>query len=118
MQVRIYGPENIGTALPSVEAPEGKTFKGWKIGEKTYTSVTEELLDALADAEDTVQAEPVFQDKEQGAGNITCSGRGLNRAETEPISLAAETRPRSPAPGRSSARSCGARPAALPPRPP
>ena len=89
VQVRIYGPENIGTALPSVEAPEGKTFKGWKIGEETYTSVTEELLDALADAEDTVQAEPVFQDKEQGGGTIPGGGGGGIRAETYPITVAA-----------------------------
>ena len=89
VQVRIYGPENIGTALPSVEAPEGKTFKGWKIGEETYTSVTEELLDALADAEDTVQAEPVFQDKEQGGGTIPGGGGGGICAETYPITVAA-----------------------------
>ena len=88
VQVRIYGPENIGTELPSVEAPEGKTFKGWKIGEETYTSVTEELLDALADAEDTVQAEPVFQDKEQGGGTIPGGGGGI-RVETYPITVAA-----------------------------
>ena len=89
VQVRIYGPENIGTELPSVEAPEGKTFKGWKIGEETYTSVTEELLDALADAEDTVQAEPVFQDKEQGGGTIPGGGGGGICAETYPITVAA-----------------------------
>ena len=88
VQVRIYGPENIGTELPSVEAPEGKTFKGWKIGEETYTSVTEELLDALADAEDTVQAEPVFRDKEQGGGTIPGGGGGI-RVETYPITVAA-----------------------------
>ena len=88
VQVRIYGPENIGTELPSVEAPEGKTFKGWKIGEETYTSVTEELLNALADAEDTVQAEPVFQDKEQGGGTIPGGGGGI-RVETYPITVAA-----------------------------
>ena len=85
VQVRIYGPENIGTELPSVKAPEGKTFKGWKIGEETYTSVTEEMLNTFVGVTDTVQAEPVFQDRNQG-GEVTPSGSGSS-SSTYPVEV-------------------------------
>ena len=69
-QTRIYGPENVGAVLPSVTPPDGKIFKGWMVGEKTYTSVTEEMLNTFVGMADAVQAEPVFQDRNQGGEGI------------------------------------------------
>ena len=85
VQVRIYGPENIGTELPSVEAPEGKTFKGWKIGEETYTSVTEEMLNTFDGMAGAIQAEPVFQDRNQD-GEVIPSGSGSG-SSTYPVEV-------------------------------
>ena len=85
VQVRIYGPENIGAVLPSVTPPNGKIFKGWMVGEKTYTSVTEEMLNTFVGVTDTVQAEPVFQDRNQG-GEVTPSGSGSS-SSTYPVEV-------------------------------
>ena len=85
VQVRIYGPENIGAVLPSVTPPNGKIFKGWMVDEKTYTSVTEEMLNTFDGATDTVQAEPVFQDRNQG-GEVTPSGSGSS-SSTYPVEV-------------------------------
>ena len=63
-----YIPSNIGATLPTVEAPSGYTFKGWKFtlnGENitdatgTYATLTDALLLALSIAyNDTTTANP------------------------------------------------------------
>ena len=83
MQTIVYGPEDIGAALPTVTPPNGKIFKGWMVGKKTYTSVTEEMLNTFVGMTDTVQAEPVFQDRNQG-GEVTPSGSGSS-SSTYPV---------------------------------
>ena len=85
MQTIVYGPEDIGAALPTVTPPNGKIFKGWMVGKKTYTSVTEEMLNTFVGMTDTVQAEPVFQDRNQG-GEVTPSGSGSS-SSTYPVEV-------------------------------
>ena len=84
MQTIVYGLEDIGAALPTVTAPDGKKFTGWKIGESVYTVMTEELLNTF-DMEDAIQAEPVFQDRNQG-GEVTPSGSGSS-SSTYPVEV-------------------------------
>lgn len=73
MQTIVYGLEDIGAALPTVTAPDGKMFTGWKIGESVYTVMTEELLNRAAESE-MIQAEPVFQSNSQGGGGSVSGG--------------------------------------------
>ncbi len=60
--VQNYTPANVGTALPTTEAPAGQRFSGWKFEgiEGTYTKLTEELLTKLDEKDSTVTATPVF----------------------------------------------------------
>ena len=45
-QTSVYGAGDIGTAFPT-DGKRGYTFDGWKIGDKTYTTLTEEALTKL-----------------------------------------------------------------------
>ena len=85
MQTIVYGPEDIGAALPTVTPPNGKIFKGWMVGEKTYTSVTEEMLSTFDGMAGAIQAEPVFQDRNQG-GEVIPSGSGSG-SSTYPVEV-------------------------------
>ena len=85
MQTIVYGPEDIGAALPTVTPPDGKIFKGWMVGEKTYTSVTEEMLSTFDGMAGAIQAEPVFQDRNQG-GEVIPSGSGSG-SSTYPVEV-------------------------------
>ena len=85
MQTIVYGPEDIGAALPTVTPPNGKIFKGWIVGKKTYTSVTEEMLSTFDGMAGAIQAEPVFQDRNQG-GEVIPSGSGSG-SSTYPVEV-------------------------------
>ena len=65
--------------------PNGKIFKGWMVGEKTYTSVTEEMLSTFDGMAGAIQAEPVFQDRNQG-GEVIPSGSGSG-SSTYPVEV-------------------------------
>lgn len=60
-QTRTYGPDSIGAALPTAEAPAGQQFTGWTIDGSTYTTLTDELLTAISTAGGAVDAEPSFR---------------------------------------------------------
>lgn len=88
MQTIVYGPEDIGAALPTVTASDGKKFTGWKIGESVYTVMTEELLNRAAENE-MIQAEPVFQSNSQGGGgSVSGGGAGGNAPATGTVTNA------------------------------
>ena len=58
-----YDLSNVGDTLPTTEAPSGKYFAGWSFAgvDGTYTTLTEELLRALAEQGGTITATPVFR---------------------------------------------------------
>ncbi len=61
---------NVGDKLP-VDTKDGYTFQGWKINGTTYTTVTSDLLDALAAASgNALQAEADFKE------NVVIGGGG------------------------------------------
>ena len=69
-QTSVYGAGDIGTAFPT-DGKRGYTFDGWKIGDKTYTTLTEEALTKL---NGTQTAAPVFT--AQQSGGTSGSGGG------------------------------------------
>ena len=69
-QTNVYGAGDIGTAFPA-DSKRGYTFDGWKIGDKTYTTLTEEALTKL---NGTQTAAPVFT--AQQSGGTSGSGDG------------------------------------------
>lgn len=69
-QTNVYGAGDIGTAFPT-DGKRGYTFDGWKIGDKTYTMLTEEALTKL---NGTQTAAPVFT--AQQSGGTSGSGGG------------------------------------------
>ena len=69
-QTTVYVAGDIGTAFPP-DGKRGDTFDGWKIGDKTYTTLTEEALTKL---NGTQTAAPVFT--AQQSGGTSGSGGG------------------------------------------
>ena len=62
-QERVFTPEDIGKALPTVTVSENQRFDGWCIGDQVYTELTDALLDALSGGtETTVTAKAVITD--------------------------------------------------------
>ena len=66
-QTITYGPADIGKAFPT-DSKDGYTFNGWKIGDKTYTTLTEEALTELS-SETAYNATPAFTQNSSSGGN-------------------------------------------------
>ena len=82
-QTITYGPADIGKAFPT-DSKDGYTFNGWTIGDKTYTTLTEEALTRLNGT--TVQnAKASFTQKSNNGGNH--GGSGGSGVSTYPVSV-------------------------------
>lgn len=79
-QTSVYGAGDIGTAFPT-DGKRGYTFDGWKIGDKTYTTLTEEALTKLNGAA------PVFTAQQSG-GTSGSGGGGSVRTPTGAVTAA------------------------------
>ena len=82
-QTNVYGAGDIGTAFPT-DGKRGYTFDGWKIGDKTYTALTEEALTKL---NGTQTAAPVFTAQQSG-GTSGSGGGGPVRTPTGAVTAA------------------------------
>ena len=83
-QTSVYGAGDIGTAFPT-DGKRGYTFDGWKIGDKTYTTLTEEALTKL---NGTQTATPVFTAQQSGGTSGSGGGGGLVRTPTGAVTAA------------------------------
>ena len=83
-QTSVYGAGDIGTAFPT-DGKRGYTFDGWKIGDKTYTTLTEEALTKL---NGTQTAAPVFTAQQSGGTSGSGGGGGLVRTPTGTVTAA------------------------------
>lgn len=83
-QTSVYGAGDIGTAFPT-DSKRGYTFDGWKIGDKTYTTLTEEALTKL---NGTQTAAPVFTAQQSGGTSGSGGGSGLVRTPTGAVTAA------------------------------
>lgn len=77
-QTNVYGAGDIGTAFPT-DGKRGYTFDGWKIGDKTYTTLTEEALTELNGMQ---TAAPVFTSQQSGGTSGSGGGGGSFRTPT------------------------------------
>ena len=75
-----YGPADIGKTFPT-DSKDGYRFNGWKIGDKVYTTLTDEALTALA-ADATVTAD--FTKNNNGGNGGNSGGSGVS---TYPVSV-------------------------------
>lgn len=80
-QTITYGPADIGKAFPT-DSKDGYRFNGWNIGDKVYTTLTDEVLTALA-ADATVTADFTKNNNGGNHGNSGSSG-GVS---TSPVSV-------------------------------
>lgn len=83
-QTSVYGAGDIGTAFPT-DGKRGYTFDGWKIGDKTYTTLTEEALTKL---NGTQTAAPVFTAQQSGGTSGSGGGGGSVRTPTGAVTAA------------------------------
>lgn len=83
-QTSVYGAGDIGTAFPT-DGKRGYTFDGWKIGDKTYTTLTEEALTKL---NGTQTAAPVFTAQQSGGTSGSGGGGGSVRTPTGAVTVA------------------------------
>ena len=83
-QTSVYGAGDIGTAFPT-DVKRGYTFDGWKIGDKTYTTLTEEALTKL---NGTQTAAPVFTAQQSGGTSGSGGGGGPVRTPTGAVTAA------------------------------
>lgn len=83
-QTSVYGAGDIGTAFPT-DSKRGYTFDGWKIGDKTYTTLTEEALTQL---NGTQTAAPVFTAQQSGGTSGSGGGGGPVRTPTGVVTAA------------------------------
>ena len=83
-QTNVYGAGDIGTAFPA-DSKRGYTFDGWKIGDKTYTTLTEEALTKL---NGTQTAAPVFTAQQSGGTSGSGGGGGPVRTPTSAVTAA------------------------------
>lgn len=60
---KTYGPTDVMSQLPTVDAPDGQVFSGWRFTgvDGVYTTLTDELLTALDTQSDPITASPVFE---------------------------------------------------------
>ena len=79
-QTITYGPADIGKTFPT-DSKDGYRFNGWKIGDKVYTTLTDEALTALA-ADATVTAD--FTKNNNGGNGGNSGGSGVS---TYPVSV-------------------------------
>ena len=84
VQTNVYGAGDIGTAFPA-DSKRGYTFDGWKIGDKTYTTLTEEALTKL---NGTQTAAPVFTAQQSGGTSGSGGGGGPVRTPTGAVTAA------------------------------
>ena len=83
-QTIVYGAGDIGTAFPT-DSKRGYTFDGWKIGDKTYTALTEEALTKL---NGTQTAAPVFTAQQSGGTSGSGGGSGSTSTPTGAVTAA------------------------------
>ena len=83
-QTSVYGAGDIGTAFPT-DGKRGYTFDGWKIGDKTYTTLTEEALTKL---NGTQTAASVFTAQQSGGTSGSGGGGGPVRTPTGAVTAA------------------------------
>lgn len=83
-QTSVYGAGDIGTAFPT-DGKRGYTFDGWKISDKTYTTLTEEALTKL---NGTQTAAPAFTAQQSGGTSGSGGGSGLVRTPTGAVTAA------------------------------
>ncbi len=83
-QTSVYGAGDIGTAFPT-DSKRGYMFDGWKIGDKTYTTLTEEALTRL---NGTQTATPVFTAQQSGGTSGSGGGGGPVRTPTGAVTAA------------------------------
>ena len=83
-QTSVYGAGDIGTAFPT-DGKRGYTFDGWKIGDKTYTTLTEEALTKLNGMQ---TAAPVFTAQQSGGTSGSGGGGGPVRTPTGAVTAA------------------------------
>lgn len=83
-QTSVYGAGDIGTAFPT-DGKRGYTFDGWKIGDKTYTTLTEEALTKL---NGTQTAAPVFTAQQSGGTSGSGGGGGPVHTPTGAVTAA------------------------------
>ena len=83
-QTIVYGAGDIGTAFPT-DSKRGYTFGGWKIGDKTYTTLTEESLTKL---NGTQTAAPVFTAQQSGGTSGSGGGSGSTSTPTGAVTAA------------------------------
>ena len=83
-QTSVYGAGDIGTAFPT-DGKRGYTCDGWKIGDKTYTTLTEEALTKL---NGTQTAAPVFTAQQSGGTSGSGGGGGPVRTPTGAVTAA------------------------------
>lgn len=83
-QTSVYGAGDIGTAFPT-DGKRGYTFDGWEIGDKTYTTLTEEALTKL---NGTQTAAPVFTAQQSGGTSGSGGGGGPVRTPTGAVTAA------------------------------
>lgn len=83
-QTSVYGAGDIGTTFPT-DGKRGYTFDGWKIGDKTYTTLTEEALTKL---NGTQTAAPVFTAQQSGGTSGSGGGGGPVRTPTGAVTAA------------------------------
>lgn len=83
-QTSVYGAGDIGTAFPT-DGKRGYTFDGWKIGDKTYTTLTEEALTKL---NGTQTAAPVFTAQQSGGTSGSGGSGGPVRTPTGAVTAA------------------------------
>nr|WP_243148233.1 S-layer homology domain-containing protein [Butyricicoccus sp. BIOML-A1] len=83
-QTIVYGAGDIGTAFPT-DSKRGYTFDGWKIGDKTYTTLTEESLTKL---NGTQTAAPVFTAQQSGGTSGSGGGSGSTSTPTGAVTAA------------------------------
>lgn len=72
-ETKTYDVADLNTALPT-DSKTGGTFQGWTIGDKTYKTLTEELLGKLSST--ALNAVPSFQDDKPSGGNTGTGGGG------------------------------------------
>lgn len=72
-ETKTYDVADLNTALPT-DSKTGGTFQGWTIGDKTYKTLTEELLGKLSST--ALNAVPSFQDDKPSGGNTGTGGTG------------------------------------------
>ena len=82
-QTITYGPADIGKAFPT-DSKDGYTFNGWTIGDKTYTTLTEEALTRL-NGTTAQNAQASFTQKSNNGGNH--GGSGGSGVSTYPVSV-------------------------------